>query len=240
MRSSTCWRTSTPRRISIASVLLGRQLASELVQRGQDAAVGEVDADPAVDVGEDRHVVGRDVGLVVGLLAAAVVREPAVEDRAGCRGGWRGSCCARRARSRTGSRRPARPGGSTAARRGRRSRCAWPAPPPTSCRARAARRRAAPPAARAPSGGRTSCSTPGARSATASTQNMRSHLVDRVLVDREAAHHHQPAAGDQLVVDLARGTVDVGMADVLAPDVVPRQVAHPRRGSPRARRRSPA
>ena len=59
-------------------------------------------------------------------------------------------------------------------------------------------------------------------------------------VDREAAHDHEPAAGDQLLVDLARRTVDVGMADVLALDGVARQVAHPRAGPPRARRRSPA
>ena len=60
-------------------VLLGRELAAERVHRGQDAAVGEVDADPAVDLREHRHVVGRHIRLVVGLFATPMMRKALVE-----------------------------------------------------------------------------------------------------------------------------------------------------------------
>ena len=64
------------------------------------------------------------------------------------------------------------------------------------------------------------------RSATASPEQALV-LLDRVVRDREAAHDHETAAGDELLVDLAGRAVDVGMADVLARDRVARQVARP-------------
>ena len=196
------------------------------MERREDAAVGEVDADAAVDVGEDRDVVGRDVGLVVGLLAAPVVRKPAVEDRqdVGSRGEdrvvRRGSARELALATLLGLVDPQQReevGGVVVHRElGRRLRA------PSGLHAaghhlllhphhpvpeRVVRHQ--PPEVREP----------------APEQAL--VLLDRVVGDGEAAHDAEAPAGDQLVVDLAGRTVDVGMADVLAAISSCRQVACP-------------
>ena len=63
-------------------LLLSVELTAEGLQCRGNGAVREVDAYLAAGIGgEDRDVVRRDVGLIVGLLAASVVGEASVEDR---------------------------------------------------------------------------------------------------------------------------------------------------------------
>ena len=71
-------------------------------------------------------------------------------------------------------------------------------------------------------------------------QNSRSFSSIVCSSTGKPAHHHEAAAGDELLVDLARRAVDVGMPDVLARRCRRAACRGPARGSPRAPAPSPA